>query len=282
MYCMSYLDCLPMQIAHVLAGLENVREVRIRNGCAVSVNVGGRKMWLSEVGLTSNAKRAFIFDGSCDDIVNKACQGSVYAYESMLAKGFFTLDDGTRFGVCGRYVACSGVFASFTSLCLRIPHDVRCLSSEVVSSIATSRAIGFVGAPGTGKTTCLRNLARTLAATCNVVVCDERAELSAFCTGSGCDILVGADKTYAFSVAARTLAADWIVCDELATDDVSAVNGAIDSGVKVAFSAHGRTVEDFRHRFPSLSNSVSTLVLLDEHHRQTVVNLVTMTKNGVI
>ena len=143
---MNYPECLPENIAEKLRNVDGVTEVRLRDGQAVIVNFGGRRYYLCDGGFTRQISGAFIFEDSCDEVIRRACGGSVYAYETMLADGYFTLSDGTRVGVAGDYVKANGVFQSFTSLCFRVPCELRFPDVSVLTELyASGGSVVFVG-----------------------------------------------------------------------------------------------------------------------------------------
>ena len=81
---------------------------------------------------------------------------------------------------------------------------------------------------------------------------DERGELfydEYLMSISGCDVLKWSTKPYAFEVGVRAMSPSYIVCDELAENDVGFVKSCINSGVNLICSAHGHCKEDFDQRF---------------------------------
>lgn len=249
---MKLFDCLPIEIARHISTIDDVRELRIRNGGAVKLNVGGRWYYLGKDALLNTSQRALIYGEICDDIIKNACCNSVYAHEKNLAKGYFTLEDGVRIGVCGDvFGANNNVFQRYTSLCFRIPHNVNCVSEDILKRCFDSSAV-IVGAPASGKTTYLRDLAVKLGQRFNVLVVDERGEIfydEYLAASSGCDVLKWADKPYAFEVGVRALSPQYIVCDELTEGDIPFVKSCLSCGVKLICSAHGANEADFDKRF---------------------------------
>lgn len=249
---MKLLDCLPIEIANELSGLSDLRELRIRNGGTVKLNVGGQWYYMGEKALYTAQRKAMTVGDICDDIVKKACCNSVYAHEKSLANGFFTLEDGVRVGVCGYVQGTDNiVFQRYTSLCFRIPHYVNCVDNDTLSRCSGNNVL-IVGVPSAGKTTYLRDLAVKLAQSCNVLVADERGELfydEYLLASSGCDVLKWCSKAYAFNVGIRAMSPEYIVCDELAERDIPFVKSCLSSGVRLVCSAHGKDEIDFDKRF---------------------------------
>lgn len=250
---MKLFDCLPSEIATHLQDIDDLRELRIRNGGAVKVNVGGRWYYLGVSGaLVTIQRRALVIGKVCDDIVKKACANSVYAYEKKLANGFLTLEDGVRVGVCGQVTRSDKrVFQQFTSLCFRVPHYINCVTVDMLEKCKSGNAV-VIGVPASGKTTYLRDIAMKLGQAYNVLVVDERGELffdDNLTTSSGCDVLKWSDKLYAFEVGARAMSPQYIICDELSEEDIPFVRSCVSSGIKLICSAHATNEEDFNKRF---------------------------------
>ncbi len=268
-YCMKLLECLPVEIAEALRRIDDIRELRIRNGGAVKINVSGRWYYLGDGALCTSTRNAITLGKVCDDILNIACANSMYAHEKSLSNGYFTLEDGTRIGVCGQ-VAGSGenIFQSYTSLCFRIPHYVNCADGKLLNKCIDNNTV-IIGKPGAGKTTLLRDIALKLGSFYNVLVVDERGELfydECMLAASGCDILKRCSKSYAFDVGVRAMSPQYIVCDELSENDIVSVKNCLTSGVNLICSAHGTDEQDFENRF-GLLNKFAVVVNLNLQKR---------------
>lgn len=250
---MKLFDCLPTEIATDLQKVDDVRELRIRNNCAVKVNVSGKWYYLGKNGaLLTSSRLAIVVKQICDDIVKKACANSIYAYEKSLASGYFTLDDGVRVGVCGcMFGADRKVFRQYTSLCFRIPHYVNCVTADMLKKCEKNNTV-VIGAPSVGKTTFLRDVAVKLGSLYNVLVVDERGELfydDSLLASSCCDVLKWSDKLYAFEAGARAMAPQFLICDELSETDIPFVRSCVSSGIRLICSAHASNETDFNRRF---------------------------------
>ncbi len=247
------LEFLPPRISSCVQclNLNKLYELRVRADKPLHVNYGGEFHFLGTSGLCSAAHALRPTLHEIEEILLAACEHSVYAVENQLKEGFLTAAHGERLGVAGTFVYERGsvqAVRDITSLCIRIPHDVigcaaeiyrRCLESGLCSLI-------LLGPPGDGKTTLLRDLTRTVCEkrSSNILVSDERGELSAGQLGETADVIRFADKSTAFTSAIRALRPDVIVTDELVGDDYAAVRRAVASGIFVFASAHLTRFED--------------------------------------
>ena len=265
---MTFADSLPTEIAYV-KGLKGVRELRLRNSNPARINVDGKWFWAGRQTLVTAPDRAVVFQDVCDAFVKKACNSSVYAYEKMLAQGYFTMSDGARVGVCG-VMGANGVFQKYTSLCVRVPRYVACVKDVFDGSVIVA------GPPRSGKTTYLRDLACKLSASNNVTVVDERGEMAcaSFSERSFADVFCYTDKRYALEVAVRAMSPDWIVTDELAENDLCLLQNATASGVKLAASIHASSLAELRARLGKHLGCFCYAVLLQKDtFAQTIVKL---------
>lgn len=134
------------------------------------------------------------------------------------------------------------------SVCIRVARDIPGLASNISFR---GQAMLILGAPGWGKTTLLRDIARQIAKEHNVSVVDERQELfpPGFQEGERMDILYGCPKKYGIETVLKTMTPDCIVVDEITSaEDCAALIDAIGCGVRLIATAHAAGMEDFRRR----------------------------------
>lgn len=131
------------------------------------------------------------------------CGYSVYAHEEELRQGYVRLGEGCRVGVCGSAVMEGGVVRGLrdvTSLVFRIPRRRwGCADRLFTGGIPVEKGVLVAGPPSSGKTTFLRDIARSLslgrfASGRRVAIVDERGELGGFDLGPCADILRGYPK----------------------------------------------------------------------------------------
>lgn len=248
---------LPAQIADRLRAVQaELCELRLRSGRrAQFVFPGGSEMFGEPVSVSEIAKIA----GALMDF-------SLYAWENELAQGFFTLKDGCRVGVCGRYAADRNGKMSIMrlhALCIRFAREVPGCAVQLADRVCGGgglKSLLIVSRPGMGKTTCLRDLAGNLSARgYNVAIADERGEIAALRdgipsldVGERTDVMDMCPKHIAIGMLVRAMAPQAIITDELGDErDAQAVLEARRSGVAVIASAHADSAANAFSR-PSL------------------------------
>lgn len=227
-------------------------ELRIRTDKPFRINLGGKFYYLGENGVCEREDLAiYPTANEVEETLFAASDYSVYAVENQLRRGFVTGREGERIGVAGTVVYDgNGVLSvrSVTSLCIRIPHAIVGCSEEIYAKCFAEgvRSLLILAPPGEGKTTILRDLTRLISerTRLNILVSDERGELSAGDLGATSDVVRFADKSTAFTAGIRAMRPDVIVTDELLAEDYAAVKRAKESGIQVLASAHLQRYED--------------------------------------
>ena len=247
------LDFQPPRLADALryVNLHLLYELRIRADKPLRANLGGKFVCLGDCGVCEEGRALIPTQDEVEETLFAASGYSVYAVENQIRRGFVTAREGERVGIAGAYVYDEkGVLAvrGVTSLCIRIPHAIEGCAEEIYAACFHDgiKSVLLLAPPGEGKTTLLRDLCRLVCrrTKCNVLVSDERGELSAGDLGETADVIRFADKLTAFTAGIRAMRPEAIVTDELLPEDYTAVRRAVESGIAVLASAHLKKYED--------------------------------------
>lgn len=242
------LEFLPQKIKNALrhVNLQYVYELRLRANKPTTVSWKGGYRYLCEFGLTDNRQKAIVCTSEdLSDCIYRAGAYSVYSVEEQLKQGFLTAANGERIGIAGEYVLDKGqplALRNFNGLCIRVPHEVLGCGGEIYKICMSDKEgnVLLTSSPGLGKTTILRDLARILSENTkkNILICDERGEISVGNTGESCDIIKYSSKEGAFEAGIRTMRPDIIITDEITLHDLKAIEKAVFAGVRVIATAH--------------------------------------------
>lgn len=196
-----------------------------------------------------------------DETLNRLLDYSYYAYEEELSKGYITIEGGHRVGICGTVTLKDGhvhLIKDVSSLNIRRSRQIIGASGNVISSVCDEKRNAIrntliISPPKCGKTTILRDIARSLSYKgYRVGICDERSEIagcyngrSSYDLGSRTDILDGCPKAEGILMLIRSMSPDVIITDEIGKkEDVGAIEAALCAGVKTITSIHGSSYED--------------------------------------
>ncbi len=196
-----------------------------------------------------------------DETLNRLLDYSYYAYEDELSKGYITIEGGHRVGICGRVTLRDGkvhLIKEISSLNIRRSSQIIGASRNVISSVCDDKKnliknTLIISPPKCGKTTILRDLARSLSYKgYRVGICDERSEIAgsyngetSYDLGKRTDILDGCPKAEGILMLIRSMSPDVIITDEIGkSEDVSAIEAALCAGVKTITTIHGSSYED--------------------------------------
>lgn len=231
---------------------ENISEIRLRSGRPVTLTVCGQTL--------PTGCPHIVSDKEINEVFRAICEYSVHSYADKAAEGYVTLRGGHRVGVAG---SISGSCVRYVSgLNFRIARELigcadRLLSdSLIVDCISKRRSFLIAGAPLSGKTTLLRDVCRQLSKKFRVSVADERGELAAMYKGVpqldigvNTDVFDGGSRSMAVSKAVRVMSPQFIAADEIgSSDDIAAVEYALNSGAAVIATAHGGSIEEIFSR----------------------------------
>ena len=238
---------------------KDVTEIRIRAGRPLVLTAGEKTYFLSRTGVHSRLPSApFVPSaGQLADCVAALCDYSVYSRQNEICEGFITLRGGSRAGVCGTAVIDGGRITNvknISSVNLRIAHEIPDCSKSVLEHVSPENGVLLCGAPCSGKTTVLRDMARVLSLGSRVSLIDSRGELAAVFRGEPqndvgfCDVLDGYSRRDGFEIAVRCMSPEIVMCDEIGADDIPSILGAGLSGAAVIATAHCRGKDEFRNK----------------------------------
>ncbi len=245
---LSVLKKLPSEILQSVVRAEKqygrISEVRLRTGrhLAITPAQGG-----------ANVLCPLVIDRATIQAVLMAlCDRSLHTHMDTIKEGYISVEGGVRVGVSGRAVCEGGEIRNIcdvTSLCIRIPARLFHIGGRVMRELqrgAFRESYLFYSPPGVGKTTLLRDLALELSQVgLRVAVIDSRMEL-------GCpdleraehiDLYSGYPKEKAIEMAVRTMAPQYLVCDEIGSmGEAAALLSVVNAGVPLLASAHASSV----------------------------------------
>ena len=208
-----------------------------------------------QVSALSKADRAWIV--SRDDIEAlfiQLCGYAVYSHIDELRHGFISADRELRVGVSGTAVVENGIFRTvrdITCLTVRIPRECTGCAQQILDAgVRPEHGVLIAGAPSSGKTTLLRDLARIIGSTERTAVLDERFEIEGdgYDLGAYTSVLQGYPKREGFSHALRCMSPRFIICDELEERDMPAINAAFFSGVSMIATVHAGSLQEINNR----------------------------------
>lgn len=265
---------------------DEIQEIRLRAQKPISVILKGKTYFISENNnlCQYNENLKVITKEEIENILNRMCKFSVHSYIENIRDGYITLDGGHRVGIGGNLIKKGQTgfnLSDVTSLNIRIAKEKPNCSNKICEKILNTNMENtlIVGAPSSGKTTILRDMARQISygkiGNCQkVAVIDCRNEISGFDgddftfnLGPCTDVLVECDKAEGVLQAVRVLSPDVIICDEIGGDkDAHALISTLHSGVKIIASVHASSKYEIENKTQIQillkSDAFSNIVLL--------------------
>ncbi len=263
-FMLEYLSKVPEDVR------ARATELRMRAGAAVAITLPEGPNFISASGRMAAAAQENCMRLSGEQlamIVRSLCDYSLHSYTEDIARGFLTLPGGHRAGLCGTAVTERGTVTAvreISSVNLRIAREMPGAAAELCARLYHDGSLPGVlisGAPGSGKTTMLRDLARRLSGglcglSRRVALMDERGELAGVREGVPCcdvgpntDVLTGYPKGEGVLLAVRSLSPEVILCDELGSEaEAAALAAGFHTGVRFIATIHAETAEQALRR----------------------------------
>lgn len=291
----SAVEVLSEEIRTVLKNIPDskknvVQEIRIRCGKPLALSDGATTMFTDSDGkiLYSMSEKAFVVSQrAVYDTFRRLCDYSVYSRQDEIKNGFITVKGGHRVGLCGTAVIDDGKITALndiSSMNLRIARQIFGVSDELIRNLYPFEGgVLIAGVPSSGKTTLLRDLARSLSLGigCHIMrtsVIDERGELSGTYTGNAyndmglCDILNGYPKGEGIIHAIRAMSPQVIICDELGTsEDCRLISQGFNAGATMIASIHASDYDGLLKRKQAVellaTGAFATAVILESSDR---------------
>ena len=261
----------------------NIREIRLRRNKPVALTDGSETLFIREDGvIVYTPERAAVCTGKqLSDTFHRLCGYSVYSKQNEIINGYITVKGGHRIGICGTAELKDGKISSVTdisSMNIRIARFIEGVSERLIKEVNVFDGLLIAGAPSTGKTTMLRDIAYrvSMGIGCKrlrVCVVDERGELSG-CRDDGeadigmCDIMLNYPKGEGMIRAIRSLSPQVIIADEAGTkEDAAAIAMCANAGVSMIATIHasdiGGLVRRPQARLLLDTGAFSKIVMLD-------------------
>ncbi|SKA81917.1 stage III sporulation protein AA [Caloramator quimbayensis] len=250
--------------------MSGIEEIRMRADKPLMIFKGGEDFFLGEQGLQKHNIKSFIVErNDIERTLQLMSDFSIYAVEEDLKQGFLTLKGGHRVGIVGRIVLEENrikTVKNISSLNIRVAREVKGCGISAVKELYCDgvKHTLIVSPPGCGKTTLLRDIIRILSCGCSdinlrgykVGIVDERSEIAGCYlgipqkdVGIRTDVIDACPKVQGIFMLLRSMSPEIIAVDEIGSlKDAQAIEEAINSGVKVIATVHGKDMDEVLKR----------------------------------
>lgn len=257
-----------------------IEEIRVRIGRPLEVSIGGQSVFFPFL-ITKE-------EGNL--LLNKISQYSVYTMEEELKRGYITVSGGHRVGLAGRVVLENSQVKAIRdvgSFNIRIAKEQIGIANPFIPYLYNNNNwlhTMIIGAPQTGKTTLLRDIARVISTdneyknrtAVKVGIVDERSEIAGcmdgipqMTFGPRIDVLDACPKAEGMMMMIRSMSPDVLVVDEIGRkEDEEAILEAVNAGIKLIMTTHGTSLEEVSKR-PTLE----TIIKLGIFERLSLIHI---------
>lgn len=274
---MKWMELFPDSLKAVLMDIprqlqESLEEIRIREGRPLEINANGEHFFVTRQSKPSKIQGE-AYHPSREDahrFLDLISNHSLYTMEEELRKGFITVPGGHRIGLAGRTVLKNGRVEHLRDISgfnVRIAREVKGAADQLIPYLTDHRTLRIqhtliVSPPQQGKTTLLRDLARQISQgsekrkSFKVGIVDERSEIAGsykgvptFDVGPRTDVMDACPKAEGMMMLIRSMSPEVLIVDEIGREeDAEAVKEALNAGISVIASAHGRDLADLYKR----------------------------------
>jgi stage III sporulation protein AA len=271
----NILAILPYSIADMIkelpvSKLKKLEEIRLRINRPIELIAGGEAFFLP---YCLQEKDAELF-------LDKLANYSFYTLEEELRKGYITIEGGHRVGLAGKVILEGGrvkAIRNVSSFNIRIAREKIGAAVPLVPHLFKNRwrHSMIIGAPQSGKTTILRDLARIVSSgipekkipSLKVGIIDERSEIAGCVRGipqlhfgPRLDVLDACPKAEGMMMLIRSMSPDVLIVDEIGREeDSQAIMEAVNAGITLIMTTHGHSFADL-HKRPILKQIVEEAV----------------------
>ncbi|MGB9814096.1 MAG: stage III sporulation protein AA [Thermovenabulum sp.] len=272
------LPILPINIRGIMQKIKDeklaeLEEIRLRTGKPLTLIFTENDFFVTFEGfLTQNPAIAYkVTEEDALRLLSLISQNSIYAVEEEIKNGYLTLKGGHRIGLVGKAVVENGKIKTLKHISgfnIRIAREVIGAADKVLPFIIDKDGqilnTLILSPPKAGKTTLLRDLIRQISngnpklnlRGFKVGVVDERSEIASCFegipqkdVGLRTDVLDACPKALGIMMLLRSMSPEIIATDEIGRpEDVTAIEEAINAGVKLIATAHGKDIEDVKKR----------------------------------
>lgn len=282
----AVINVLPREVGKYMCNtdLDSAEEIRLISGRPISVRFPDGVYYLSRNAVLSDScKNAIIVnEGHMRELMERMTKSSVYSVKEEMKNGYITLDGGHRAGIAGTAVTENGMvdfIKNISAVNIRIAREVKGAADLIIDRICSGviKSTLIISPPCAGKTTMLRDIARSLSQRGHsVAIADERCELAAmhngrssFDLGNHTTVLDNCPKADAMLMLLRSMSPEVIITDEIGTSkDAEAIYNIMNSGVAVMASIHGRDIKQLvsRRGIARLINMFDLVVTLSRRN----------------
>jgi stage III sporulation protein AA len=251
--------------------LEKIEEVRLRINKPFVIYLDGEEKFVSVSGKISDSLSSayIVTQEDCEKAFQLVSQSSLYAFEEEIKSGYITLKGGYRVGLAGECIAEDTgikIIKNISGFNYRVSREIKGIAEEIIDYLVDRNKevynLLIVSPPQCGKTTLLRDIARTLSngstkiSGKKVCIVDERSEIAGcyngipqLDVGIRTDVLDRCPKAHGMMMAIRSMSPQIVVTDEIGRkEDIDALRYVLNAGVKIITTVHAKNIEDLKRR----------------------------------